>query len=122
MKRISQLKFLYQEDGEIRAWTVPVVLFLVVFAAYGLYFNHLGFYWDDWSFTWTHYFQGLAGLKTLFFTRPLRAFIENAEYQLIGTQSQFMATLLDWSALACINLVVVVSPAALEGTRIFPIL
>ena len=84
MKRISQLKFLYREDGEIRAWTVPIVLFLVVFAAYGLYFNHLGFYWDDWSFTWTHYFQGLAGLKTLFFTRPLRAFIENAEYQLIG--------------------------------------
>lgn len=101
MKKIEMSKVLFQEDGQIRNWTVPIVLFLIIFAGYGLYLNHLNFFWDDWSFIWTNHFQGLDGLKNIFFTRPMRAYIEAIEYQVIGVNPfawQLYALFLRWGA------------------------
>jgi hypothetical protein len=95
-------KFIYNHDGFFRSWTAPVVLLIVVIASYGLYAKHLGFYWDDWSFAWVRFFQGLQGLKTMAdITRPIRAYFEAALTPVLGINPlawQIYAMLLRWIA------------------------
>ncbi|HEX7567213.1 MAG TPA: hypothetical protein VF355_01460 [Anaerolineaceae bacterium] len=95
-------KLIYYHDGSFRLWTVPAVLLIVVFASYGLYAKHLSFYWDDWSFAWVRFFQGLRGLKTMAdITRPIRAYFEAALTPVLGINPlawQIYAMLLRWIA------------------------
>lgn len=93
-------KWIYNDDGSFKTWTVPVVLLVVVLASYGLNVMHLGFYWDDWSFAWARYFQGLPALKTMAgLTRPLRTYFEVALTPVLGINPlawQIYAMLLRW--------------------------
>jgi hypothetical protein len=102
MSSFIKLRSIFYKDGEIKTWTVPLVLLLVAFAGYGLYINHLSYYWDDWSFAWARFFQGFRGLKAVAdATRPMRAYIENTETQIIGINPiswQVYSVLLRWLA------------------------
>jgi hypothetical protein len=95
-------KFIYNPDGSFQTWTVPVVLLVVVLASYGLYAKYLGFYWDDWSYAWVRFFQGLQGLKAMADpTRPMRAYFEAALTPVLGVNPlawQIYAILLRWIA------------------------
>ncbi len=96
-------KIFFTSDGTLRTWTVPVALLAVVGVCYGLYANHMGFYWDDWTYAWTRYFLGYQGLRTTApdVLRPLRAYIEIAVTPVLGTNLlawQIYAILLRWIA------------------------
>ncbi len=47
----------------------PVVILGVCAAAYGLMIPYIGFYWDDWPFTWIYDTFGPAGLTMYFETK-----------------------------------------------------
>jgi hypothetical protein len=102
MSIFLKIRSVFYKNGEIKPWTVPLVLLLVAFAGYGLYINHLSYYWDDWSFAWARFFQGFRGLKAVAdATRPMRAYIENTETQIIGINPiswQVYSVLLRWLA------------------------
>lgn len=95
-------KFVYNPDGSFQTWTAPAVLLVVVLACYGLYARYLGFYWDDWSYAWVRFFQGLQGLKAMADpTRPMRAYIEAVLTTVLGVNPlawQIYAILLRWIA------------------------
>ncbi len=53
------------------AWTFPLALLGLTGLAYGVLLPWLGFYWDDWAFTWISDKLGPAGLTRYFATnRP----------------------------------------------------
>jgi hypothetical protein len=63
----------------------PLVLLGVCAAAYGLMIPYIGFYWDDWPFTWIYDTFGPAGLTTYFETkRPVLAWIYQITMPLVG--------------------------------------
>lgn len=63
----------------------PVVILGVCAAAYGLMIPYIGFYWDDWPFTWIYDTYGPAGLTIYFETkRPVLAFIYQITMPLVG--------------------------------------
>jgi hypothetical protein len=63
----------------------PVVILGVSAAAYGLMIPYIGFYWDDWPFTWIYDTFGPAGLTTYFETkRPVLAWIYQITMPLVG--------------------------------------
>jgi hypothetical protein len=53
-----------------KKFTIPAVLLLLVFLAYGLLVPWMGFYWDDWPFAWFLKFFGPAEFIESF--RPFR--------------------------------------------------
>ena len=64
---------------------VPPVLFIVAFAAYGLFFWERGFYWDEAPWTWIYYRLGPAALtKTFSTSRPFWGMIYQVTMPLIG--------------------------------------
>jgi hypothetical protein len=63
----------------------PLVILGVCAAAYGLMIPFIGFYWDDWPFTWIYDTFGPAGLTTYFATkRPVLAWIYQITMPLVG--------------------------------------
>ena len=63
----------------------PLVILGVCAAAYGLMIPYIGFYWDDWPFTWIYDTFGPAGLTTYFETkRPVLAWIYQITMPLVG--------------------------------------
>ena len=63
----------------------PVVILGVCAAAYGLMIPWIGFYWDDWPFTWIYDTFGPAGLTMYFETkRPLLGWIYQITMPLVG--------------------------------------
>jgi len=93
-------KLILSSDGSFRRWTGPVVLLVVAFACYGIYANHLGFYWDDWAFAWVRFFKGFEGMKAMAaVNRPLRAYFEAALTPILGVNPlawQVFSILLRW--------------------------
>lgn len=64
----------------------PLVILGVCAAAYGLMIPWIGFYWDDWPFTWIYDTFGPAGLTTYFETkRPVLAWIYQVTMPLVGS-------------------------------------
>lgn len=43
-------------------WTIPLAFLLICLAAYGLLVPWLGFFWDDWPYTWFARTLGPGGL------------------------------------------------------------
>ncbi|MBI9047550.1 MAG: hypothetical protein JEZ06_23905 [Anaerolineaceae bacterium] len=66
-------------------WT-PVLILGLCTAAYGLMIPWIGFYWDDWPFTWIFDTFGGSGITTYFSTkRPMLAWIYRISMPLVGT-------------------------------------
>jgi hypothetical protein len=63
----------------------PLAILGLCAAAYGLMIPWIGFYWDDWPFTWIYDTFGPAGLTTYFETkRPVLAWIYQLTMPLVG--------------------------------------
>jgi hypothetical protein len=68
-----------------RPWMAPVGLLAVCFAAYGILFPFLGWYWDEWPITWIAYKLGPEGLSRYFETnRPYWGMIYSVTTAFIG--------------------------------------
>ena len=80
--------------------SVPWLLLIVAIATYGLLFNQLGFYWDEFPWYWTSVKLGPAALTQLFSTsRPFWGLIYQITLPLIGPEPwrwQMIAILLRW--------------------------
>ncbi len=65
--------------------SIPVVLFIVAFVAYGLFFWERGFYWDEAPWTWIYYRLGPDALtKTFSTSRPFWGMIYQITMPLLG--------------------------------------
>lgn len=68
------------------SWTVPIILFLAVAAAYGLFAAQQGIHWDDWAFIWIPVFLGKEGIVRYFaVSRPFWGYFYVITTSLIGT-------------------------------------
>ncbi len=92
---------------KFRTWMVPVGLLAVCFAAYGLLFPFLGWYWDEWPITWIANKLGPDGLARYFETnRPYWGLIYRFttqwlgavpwRWQLFGLFWRWLGTVLVW--------------------------
>lgn len=83
-------------------WTVPLVLLIVVTAAYGLFAGQQGIHWDDWAFVWIPAFLGKAGIVRYFsVARPFWGYFYVMTTSLIGTNIlgwQIFAMIWQWLA------------------------
>jgi len=78
-------------------WTIPVLLFVIVFVAYGLFAAQAGIHWDDWVFMWIPAFLGKEGLIKYFSTsRPFWGDLYLSTTTLIGSN------ILGWQIFALI--------------------
>ncbi len=67
-------------------WTVPLILLIVVVAAYGLFAGQQGIHWDDWAFVWIPVFLGKEGIVRYFaVSRPFWGYFYVMTTSLIGT-------------------------------------
>ena len=82
--------------------SVPWLLLVVSVLTYGLLFNQLGFYWDEFPWYWTSARLGPAALTQLFSTsRPFWGMIYQVTLPLIGPEPwrwQLIALVLRWSS------------------------
>ncbi|MCL5612347.1 MAG: hypothetical protein M1485_07340 [Chloroflexi bacterium] len=77
------------------AWTVPLILLIVVIAAYGLFAAQQGIHWDDWVLVWIPTFLGKQGLIHYFSVRrPVWGYFFVMTTSLLGTN------LLGWQIFA----------------------
>ncbi len=72
MTQLPQRLFKKAAGNEIPALAIPAILLASAFLAYGVFFNQLGFYWDDLPISWIRYQFGLDVLRLYFSTsRPV---------------------------------------------------
>lgn len=80
--------------------SVPWLLLIVATLTYGLLFNQLGFYWDEFPWYWTSVKLGPAALTQLFSTsRPFWGLIYQVTLPLIGPEPwrwQLIALVMRW--------------------------
>src|SRR5688572_5813824 len=80
--------------------SVPFVLFVVTFLAYGLFFWERGFYWDEAPWTWIYYRLGPEALtKTFSTSRPFWGMIYQITMPLIGPHPwrwQLLMVIMRW--------------------------
>ena len=80
--------------------SVPWLLLVVAILTYGLLFNQLGFYWDEFPWYWTSVKLGPAALTQLFSTsRPFWGLIYQVTLPLVGPEPwrwQVIAIVLRW--------------------------
>ncbi|OGO13476.1 MAG: hypothetical protein A2Y53_03065 [Chloroflexi bacterium RBG_16_47_49] len=80
-------------------FSVPIALFVVAFASYGLLINRLGYYWDDYPLTYIHNVFGPAGLGRYFSTnRPFWGLLYQITFSMFNQPWlwQITAFLLRW--------------------------
>jgi hypothetical protein len=91
---------------QLPAWTVPPALLLLCLVSYGLLFNKLGFYWDDWPAIWfTHFFGSSSLMDVLGIDRPQLAWLYFLTTSLIGESKagwQLFSLVMRW--LSCLAL------------------
>ncbi len=92
MKKLSSLQFSPR--------SVPWLLLGVSVLTYGLLFNQLGFYWDEFPWYWTSVKLGPAALTQLFSTsRPFWGMIYQVTLPIVGPEPwrwQLIALVLRW--------------------------
>jgi hypothetical protein len=92
MKKLASIEFSPR--------SVPWLLLGVAVLTYGLLFNQLGFYWDEFPWYWTSVKLGPAALTQLFSTsRPFWGMIYQVTLPLIGPEPwrwQLIALVLRW--------------------------
>ncbi len=83
-------------------YLVPVVLFFVTVAAYGVFLWQMGFYWDDLPISWIRYQLGVDALKRYFSeVRPAWAMLYELTTSILPQQPiywQIFAIVLRWLA------------------------
>jgi hypothetical protein len=87
MKLITTLRRIKEAAGRLRyrAWMAPAGLLVICFAAYGVLFPFLGWYWDEWPITWIAGKLGPDGLARYFETnRPYWGLIYRFTTQWLG--------------------------------------
>ncbi len=68
------------------SWTFPLALLGLAVLAYGVLLPRLGYYWDDWAFTWISEKLGPAGLARYFATnRPYWGLLYRFTTALLGS-------------------------------------
>lgn len=73
------------EKLRYKYWMAPLSLLVVCFAAYGILFPFLGWYWDEWPITWIAQKLGPDGLARYFETnRPYWGLIYRYTTALLG--------------------------------------
>jgi len=73
------------EKNHLHSRSVPWLLLFVAILTYGLLFNQLGFYWDEFPWYWTSVKLGPAALTQLFSTsRPFWGLIYQVTLPLVG--------------------------------------
>ncbi len=78
LARIASLRF--------PVWTFPLALLGLTALAYGVLLPWLGFYWDDWAFTWISDKLGPAGLARYFATnRPYWGMLYQFTTSILGS-------------------------------------
>ena len=92
MKKLTSIEF--------SPCSVPWLLLGVAILTYGLLFNQLGFYWDEFPWYWTSVKLGPAALTQLFSTsRPFWGLIYQVTLPLVGPEPwrwQLIALALRW--------------------------
>ncbi len=92
MKKLASLEFPPR--------SVPWLLLAVAIFTYGLLFNQLGFYWDEFPWYWTSVKLGSAALTQLFSTsRPFWGLLYQLTLPLVGPEPwrwQVIALVLRW--------------------------
>jgi hypothetical protein len=87
-------------------FSVPIMLWIVAFLAYGLFFWQLGFYWDDLPISWIRYQFGPDAMRVYFSTsRPVWGELYQITTRLIPqipADWQFLALVWRWiTAILC---------------------
>lgn len=66
-----RIKVIFGNEKKINYLFVSLLLFITVLA-YGIFINKIGYFWDDWGFSWMSYNYGNPGLEKYFsFQRPV---------------------------------------------------
>ena len=74
--------------------SIPVALFLVCLVSYGLLIPWLGFYWDDWPYSWFAKILGPLGFVKAFANdRPFLSVIYMVTTSLFGNSPVSLANL-----------------------------
>lgn len=97
--RLSQIKSVMKI--KFPTWTIPLALFAVCVAAFGLFIPTLGFYQDDWHPIYYAYSKGIPSLWEMFLydTRPFAAWPMVIAFPILGFKPQnwhIFALLLRW--------------------------
>jgi hypothetical protein len=73
--------------GFLKQFSIPLALLLLCFLSYGLLIPWLGFYWDDWVYTWFGYILGPGGFQKAFANdRPFLSLIYMITTSILGQQ------------------------------------
>ena len=73
--------------GSLKQFSIPLALLLLCFLSYGLLIPWLGFYWDDWVYTWFGYILGPGGFQKAFANdRPFLSLIYMITTSILGQQ------------------------------------
>lgn len=71
--------------GSFKQISIPLALLSLCFLSYGLLIPWLGFYWDDWVYTWFGYVLGPGGFQKAFANdRPFLSFIYMLTTSMLG--------------------------------------
>lgn len=84
-------------------FVVPVALFIVALASYGLLINRLGYYWDDFPLTYIKNVYGSAGLVRYFSTnRPFWGLFYQITFSFFNQPWQWQVNALLWRWLSAV--------------------
>ncbi len=99
-KRLKQLSGWFEHP-----LVVPVTLFVVAFACYGLLINRLGYYWDDFPLTYIKNIYGSAGLARYFSTnRPIWGLLYQITFNIFDQPWQWQLNAFLWRWLSSVFL------------------
>ncbi len=71
--------------GSLKQFSIPLALLLLCFLSYGLLIPWLGFYWDDWVYSWFGYVLGPGGFQKAFANdRPFLSLIYMITTSILG--------------------------------------
>jgi hypothetical protein len=84
---------------------VPIFLFIIAFISYGLLFNRLGFFWDDFPLTYIKNIYGSEGLARYFSTnRPFWGVLYQITYSIFKEPWQWQLNSIFWRWLSAVIL------------------
>lgn len=101
-KKLKDLVFRKHPDTSSRVhWLIePLILLVLALIAYGLFATQLGYYWDNWGFSWMRHFRDSGYLIDSFAAlRPMQGYFEAVLTPLFGINStawQFFSILTRW--------------------------
>jgi hypothetical protein len=84
---------------------VPITLFVIALASYGLLINRLGYYWDDFPLTYINAIYGSEGLTRYFSTnRPVWGLLYQITFNIFNQPWQWQLNAFFWRWLSAVIL------------------